>query len=236
MSKYDGKVVDRWYYAPENDDKKKVCVRLRLIKNSRDDKYDGHDRNLPPFETLSVSFHVHEPELGIEHFEGSDAEILRRAIWAQLDKRYNIEWESYYLVTVRLETPYRGLGTGFCLEYRDIEKGTTWDGKELLKEYAHRGWRIDPWPGEFRDEGGRIEACIPATPVNTKGLQEFNDRIATLREILTDFLSPEKILHVLADLAGVDAILPAPDPKLLQEEGRRSRRQGGRKKRCPKRS
>ena len=212
-SKYDGKVVDSWFW--ENDKKERIEVKLRLIKKSQDEKYTDGDtvRNKPPFETLSTEFSIKLEKPKVE-ICGTDCEALRQYIWAELKKEFAIKWERYYRVSIRPESPYRGLGTGFTLEYHDIEKGTTHDGEHLLREYRNHGYEVMPWPGEFTDRRGRVQACIPDTKINRKGLEEFAKRIVTLREQLAEFLEPEVIQKNLAGLASRNS-LPPVDDKLL---------------------
>ena len=216
-SKTSGKVVDTWCW--ERDDGEKVIIELRLVKRQDDSDVriagqGRRDTNKPPFPTIGTEFFVEmtDPKL---HITGTDCEAIRRAVFDALDKRYAIKWEKYYVVEIRPESPYSGLGAGFCMSYRDIDKGTTFDGKVLKREYAHysRGhtYDVEPWPGEFRDHKGKVQACIPATPENEKALKEFTKQINKLRETLTKFLSPELIQQTLANFAGLSNLLPSPD-------------------------
>lgn len=95
--------------------------------------------------------------------------------------------------------------------YERVEKGVTWDGKELLRQ---RDWRADvvvkPWPGRFEDRNGRVIACIEVTDHNTAALEEFTRRIHELRRRLSDTLKPENIGHTLATLSSLALLPPAP--------------------------
>lgn len=217
-SKTSGKVVDQWCWV--RPDGGKVLIDLRLVKRQDESNIlvqgtTREDRNKPPYPTIGTEFYVEmdDPQL---YVKGTDCEAIRRTVFSALDKRYAIQWEKYYLVEIRPERPYHGLGSGFCLTYSDIEKGTTFDGKELKREYSyHRreySYHVEPWPGEFRDREGKVQACIPATPENEKALKEFTRRIEELREAMKKFLSPELIQQTLADLANNFGNLLPPPP------------------------
>jgi len=226
----EGKVVDKWHW--QRDDGVMVEIPIRLVKVTDRSKRDDHGRERkPPFELLRSRFVVDMQEPVPIYIESTDCEVLRLAVWGELEEAYAVKWESYYLVTIRPDRPYHGLGTGFCLEYTDIEKGTTHDGQEVLREYRSRGYWIEPWPGEFKDDKGKLQACIPATKANREGLKEFCDRLITLREKLADFLQPENIQRNLANLARM-RLLPKVDEDLLAraEEGRGRRRIGRRRR------
>ncbi len=211
-----GKVVDTWYW--ERDDGARIPIQLRLVKKQKEGDVapDGRE-NKPPYPTSSTEFCVEmdDPFLCVT---GTDCEVIRKTVFDALDKRYAVKWEWYYLVEIRPEKPYHGLGQGFCLQYTDIEKGIDHNGFELLRERVryHRdhSYRVEPWPGEFRDEKGRVQACIPATERNKAALREFEKRISDLRETMKHFLSPEVIESTLANLAGLDRLLP-PVPKQI---------------------
>jgi hypothetical protein len=216
----DGKVIDTWYY--ERGDNARIPIQVRLTKVARDDKYDVlGERNRPPFETLRVALNV---ELDGQVLSGTDVESLRQAVWAELDKKYAIQWIDYYLVTVKPERPYEGMGTGFTLGYEDVQKGLTWDGKELLRRIGHRGYIVSPWPGQFTDRNGNIQACLPATKENRKGLEEFVDRVATLRELIRKFLESERFEDNLRQLATTGTLLPPVDRKLLESSTKRKQK------------
>jgi len=192
-----GKVVDTWYW--KRPDATLVKVPLLLLKTTQD-RVD----HSPPFETIRSVFRV---EIGDPPFEieGTDCEAIRKATWAALDKRFKIRWERYFLVTIMPESPWEGLGTGFCLSYTECERGYCWDGSELMRQYCRTGrdFKVKPWPGDFVKEGKTVKACIPATKANDKALDEFCRRINELRERLEEFLSPEKIQETLSNLGSM---------------------------------
>jgi hypothetical protein len=163
----------------------------------------------PPYALTEVNFLVtcDDPKF---KFQGTDIEELRYAAWDKLDDKYKINWENYYLVQVQPERIYEGLGSGLSMSYKHVYKGTTWDGKELMKESAWRGEpKISAWPGRFTDNAGRAIACIPDTKENTRALEEFAKRIDTLRGLIRDTLKPEMIMQTLQNLSGL-ALLPPP--------------------------
>lgn len=214
-SKTQGKLVDMWIYAyrgpeqpePEDDDphdpKKKLItdqrveLRVYIVKEQK-------ALNEPPHLTSAVKFRV-ECDNPKFHIFGTDLELLRKDGFARCDDRFKTQWTPYYLVEVRPDHPYQGLGAGLCFSYRQIEKGIAWDGTELLKD---RDWnarryedKIEAWPGDFTDKQGKVVACIPKTPANDAALEEFTRRIVKLRENIGGLLEPKVIMQTLTHLS-----------------------------------
>lgn len=181
---------------------KVVTVEVRMEKQTKQSEEAPH-----PLDT--VKFEVVCKELGIQ-IHGTDIELLRAAMWSKLDKQFEIKWEPYFLVDVDQQRPYTGTGTGLVVNYDSVYKGTTWDGKLLLRRWSYRDERIELWPGEFKVKGNRVIACIPGTEANELALKEFVRRVDLLREKLQEFLKPEQILQTLANLRGFN-LLPAPE-------------------------
>jgi hypothetical protein len=184
---------------------KKVEVQVRLDKETV-------DAGRPPYSLKEVKFIVSCDDPKFE-YEGTDIAVLKEAAWDYLTNKFKIKWENYYLVSVNHVNDYGGgYSTGLSFGYKDVEKGTTWNGKELLREWTWGGKReIKVWPGRFTDKGGRAVACIPQTDENTAALTEFAKRVDKLREMIRDTIKPEVILQTLQNLSGL-ALLPAPDP------------------------
>lgn len=161
----------------------------------------------PPYALTKVNLVVTctEPKF---RYSGTDIALLREAAWSELDKKFEIKWERYFLVQVQPERIYEGLGAGLSFVYKDVYKGTTWDGKELMKDY---GWRGEPkitvWPGRFTDKNGRTVACIPDNEANKLALEEFAKRVEKLRDLMRETLRPEVIMQTLQNLSGL-ALLP----------------------------
>jgi hypothetical protein len=210
-----GALVATWHYEykgipqdevaedPEEDRKPspkkvkgiKVEVELRLHKKFA----DSAD---PPLAVREVWFTLtcKNPKIS---FEGSDIEALRVAMWDRLDKQFEVKWEDYYLVQIRPENAYTGIGTGFVFFYSTVYKGTAWDGTLLLREWDRYQSKeiIKPWPGEFTDKNEKVIACIPATKENREALEEFRKRIDLLREKLADYLRPDIIEQTLLQMS-----------------------------------
>jgi hypothetical protein len=172
----------------------------------------------PPHPTQDVHFEVYCKELDLR-MNGTDIEALRAAVWAHLDKKFGIKWEYYYLVKVEKQRAWRADGTGMVFNYDGVWKGTTWDGKLLLKQYDGGHYVIKVWPGEFTDEHDKVIACIPADEMNKTALKEFTRRIDVLREKLADFLRPENIVATLTNMSALALLPPAPpgEPKDNEE-------------------
>lgn len=221
------KVIDKWTYkvkdveiefldyVPEKerthaDEKTKltrervknkvVNVELRMVKTTVQSEEAPH-----PLQ--SVKLIAYCPELKTK-MEGTDVEALRAAMWSMLDEHFAIKWERYYLVKVDQQRVYSGTGTALAVSYDDVYKGTTHDGKVLMRIWRYRDNRIELWPGVFKEANGNVIACIPATEANKLALEEFIRRTNILREKLQEFLKPERIEQTLANLAGFN-LLPA---------------------------
>lgn len=181
-----------------------VPIEVRMLKN-----FD--EENLPRT-VKAVEFTVSCKPLGI-NLQGTDLEVLRQALWAKLEKEFEIHWETYYLVQIAGARSYKGdFEIGFALSQNTIYKGAAKDGTILMREYDRNRtsspWRYKPWPGEYQDKGGHVLACIPATKENDKAMDEFRARIQELQKRLSDLVKPKNILSTLANLAKVG--LPAP--------------------------
>ncbi len=221
----DGKLIDTWHYeykglteesrvTEEEPDKKprrfveakKVAIELRLIKN-----YTG---STPPLAVKDVEFLLVCKDLDIR-LRGNGIETLRAAMWEKLDEKFSVTWEFYYLVRVEPALVYRGIGTGIAFTREYVEKGTAWDGTLLLKDLRDsRDPIISPWPGTFRDKGGKVLACIPASKENREALDQFAAGIDRMRDTLAAYLKPENIETTLKTLGTVSFMLPAPQPEV----------------------
>jgi hypothetical protein len=190
---------------------KHVTVNVYMVKRTEQSEEPPHPLN-------SARLLIRCNELNIK-IEGTDIVAMKDAMWSMLDKKYEIKWERYYQVQVLKSRVYGGDGTGLEIVYDDVYKGTTWDGKHLLKRWRGHEFRIDVWPGAFKDESGKVMACIPATEENLEALKEFCRRVDILRGKLADFLKPEVIQQNLVQLAGC-RLLPevAPDPDEHNED------------------
>lgn len=194
---------ERYEMKKQRVKNKIITMRLELHKKTSQSEE-------PPHPTEDVHFEVYCKELDLR-MSGTDIELLRTAMWEHLDKKFAIKWEGYYLVEVKESRSWGGKsGTGIQFEYDTVWRGTTWDGKFLLKKYDGSHFVIRPWPGEFTDNGGNVMACIPATEENKAALKEFCKRMDRMREVMADYLRPERILKTLADLGGAMPFLPAP--------------------------
>lgn len=201
---------ERYEFRKQRVKNKLVKVELRYCKETL-------QSDEPPHPTKNVSFEVYCDELDLK-MAGTDIEALRAAVWERLDKRFEIKWEAFFLVTVNRERPWHGDGTGMMFSYDVVYRGTTWDGKFLLKQYDGSEFKIKPWPGEFTDKGGNVLACIPVTDMNREALEQFAKRIDILRGKLADFLRPENILQTLANLSGLALLPPVPVKAYEAEE------------------
>jgi hypothetical protein len=190
---------------------KLVTVNVYMVKRTEQSEEAPH-----PLKDATLI--VKCPELGIK-VEGTDIGALKDTMWSMLDEKYEISWERFYQVQVQETRIYGGDGTGLEIVYDDVYRGKTWDGKMLIKRWRGHEFKIDVWPGAFKDEKGKVMACIPATEENRQALKEFCKRTEALRKLLADFLRPEVIQQNLARLAGCNLLPPAPaDAKEDEDE------------------
>jgi hypothetical protein len=196
------KHVDRHKRRKERVKNKVVKLELRMEKITAQSEE-------PPHPTREVKFELVCEELDIR-MEGTDIEALRQAMWGVLDKKFEVKWEHFFLIEVTHQPPWGGGdGSGLIFSYKGVYRGTTWDGKYLLKEWDGNTMKIKPWPGKFTDRGGKVLACIEDTELNREALDQFSKRIDAMRNRLADFLRPETIMQTLTNLAGF-ALLPPP--------------------------
>lgn len=189
--------------VPERVVNRKVTVEIRMEKILEISDAPPH-----PLEKVKLIATCKELDLKME---GTDIEGLRAAMWANLDKRFAIKWDRYFLVQVSPERIYSGVGTGMSVSYDTVYKGTTHDGKQLMRIWRYRDEKIEPWPGRFKSDKGKVLACIEATESNEDALDEFCKRLDTLREKLADFLKPENIVMTLANMNAL-RLLPPVEP------------------------
>jgi len=105
---------------------------------------------------------------------------------------------------------YGDNGTGLEICYDNVYKGTTFDGKNLLRRWKGHDFKISVWPGAFKDDSGKVVACIPANEENRQALKEFCRRVDVLRDKLAEFLRPDVIMQNLAHRSGCPLLPPAP--------------------------
>ena len=158
---------------------------------------------------------------GIQFFiEGPDIQLLRSETWSRMDKRFEIEWFEYYLVTICPTRIYDGQGEGLELNYKSVWKGITWEGKELLREcdrFSDYRYKIRPWPGKFTSRDGTITACIPENEMTKSALEEFCKKLVLVREALEKLVTPEAIMHTLTNISGLK-LLQASNDQVAEEE------------------
>lgn len=202
-----GKKIDTFTYdlvTPLGTDK--ATVELAVFMNK---SFDGDE---PPLAVTGVEFMIvcADPEFEVK---GTDLHLLLTTARSRLDKHYEISWERWIKVQITPERPYRGEGTGFRLTYEDVWRGVDAFGNALMREYdrhRERLWTISRWPETFKDRNGRTLACVPATEANVAALEDFTKRIDTLRSLLADFVSPDRITETLdAIAAGAMPLLPS---------------------------
>lgn len=195
-------------------EEKKVKVEVFMAKKTEEDK-------TPPHTLQEVEFLVTCEEMKIS-LSGTDIECLRKAVWSQLDKKFEIPWFEYYKVDIVTSRIYGEDGTGFDFFWDSVWKGITYDGQALLREYqrwSRNGdtYKITAWPGAFKSRDGHVVACIPKNEMTEKALLDFKARLELLRDKLQELLTPEAIMQTLTNLGGV-LLLPAAVDQVGAEE------------------
>jgi len=219
-----GTLIDTWHYAHkavgarsvDGDgeeeageplvEERKVEIKVRLFKATSPSER-------PPHVTSAVRLEAECREFGIR-VEGTDVEAIRRAVFSRLDETLRIAWREHFLVRVERPHIYDGTGSGAAVSWSTVWKGVAWDGSELMRElgrYEGKTWKVSPWPGAFTQRDGRVMACIPATEANERALREFAAKLDRFRELLGDFLAPDRIDRTLANLSGVPFLPARPD-------------------------
>ena len=193
---------DKYRIGKKRIKNKHVTVNVYMVKRTLQSEEPPH-----PLEDARLIIRC--PELDVK-IEGTDIEAMKATMWSMLDKKFEIVWERFYQVQVLKSRIYNGEGTGLEIVYEDVYKGTTWDGKMLIKRWRGHEYKIDVWPGAFKDEHGRVMACIAATEENRDAMKEFCRRVDMLRDKLAEFLKPEVIQQSLTMLAGFALLPPAP--------------------------
>lgn len=184
---------------PGSVEEVEVSVEVRLRK-TYDGDAAGENR---PVKSLAFTLSCDAPEVKVS---GSDIELLRKAMWGHLDKAYEVKWEPYFLVTIRPGISFgNGISHGFVFAYDTVYKGTAHDGALMMKKYSgySHGYKVEPWPGRFKDEGGNLLACIEGTDENRQALKRFGDKVDQWREAIADFFKPEVIMHTLGNLGSL---------------------------------
>ena len=211
-----GKKIDTLHYdlvSPAGGAKKTVEMHLFMVKEFKGDE--------PPYETTGLSFSLRcdEPEMSVT---GTDPNILVSALRSRLDRALAIDWQSWFIVKVDPNHPYRGEGRGFTMSWEEVMRGTDHEGRDLMRQRdIHRHeWVVEAWPETFRDRAGRTLAAVRGTPENEAALRDFAARIDSLRKQLALFVMPDNIEKTLAAIAaGGFAALPAPQrPQASDEE------------------
>jgi hypothetical protein len=198
-------------------EERKIAIELYLEKETDEGKLPPH-----PLEKVSFTASCHEREKYGLYFDvtGTDIAALRALVWNLMDERFEIKWHDYFKVYLTASSVYTGVGEGLVFSYDTVWKGITWEGKELLKEWSHsrnEHYKISPWPGKFTDRNGIAIACIPRNDVTEAALEEFRGKIATMRNILKTYMTPENIMATLTGMSGLK-LLEASTEQLSAEE------------------
>lgn len=207
-----GKKIDTLYYDVKQSEGKKLTTRKVEMVVYIQKKYGQTDT--PPLPTVATQF-----LLVCEDFRevGPELDTLVKAMRGNLDSHYKIKWQPWFEVRVDPMRIFQGNGDGFQLSWTEVERGETLDGDILLKRYNTYGdfnnrWEIKPWPETYKDTKGKVLSCIPATDENEKALKLFAMKIAELRKVLADFVSPNEIAKTLDQITRGQLMLSATQP------------------------
>lgn len=214
----DGKVVDHLRYNRNNTTHE---IPIRLYKRT----YPKDHRYAPPGATQSCEFIAYVVVKGKEKkFVSTDIEVLRRAVWDALDEHYEIEWETYYLVTTTGERNYR-LSEGFEgveFSYDAVYVGKDPDGKTIHRipmRHGHDQYGEGmPTTGKAR-HGEETIALVKGTKENVAALKAFVKSLRVMRENIGKFMHPDNINETLMKAASSIRSLPPPKKKRRKKHG-----------------
>lgn len=196
-----GKKVTTFSYDVDQEVDGKIISRKVEMQVYLQSKYGETDA--PPKPVVATQFLIE-----CEDFKewGTDLDACLKAMRGRLDLKYKIKWERWLLVRVQPERLYgEGVGAGLKLSWSEVERGETLDGDVLLREYNTHGdfnnrWKISPWPEQYRDNSGKVVACIRATKENVGALEAFAEKLRDLTKTLANFVAPENIEETLAQI------------------------------------
>lgn len=206
-------------------DERKIPVEVYMAKEMDEAKSPPH-----PVDKVWFVVKCNQPQYKVKFtIEGPDITCLKDQAWSLLDKRFEIEWFEYYLVTISPARIFCGEGDGLELTYESVWKGITWEGKELLKEY-HRGrdyddnYKIRPWPGKFTERDGTVIACVPENAMTKSALEEFCAKIVKVREALKKMVTPETIMQTLTNISGLKLLQASNDQVAAEQHTKNERK------------
>lgn len=227
--RHDGKVVDKFRY---NGVKTVLELPVRLVKKTE----RKEQRNAPPGATESCEFVVYIPK-GFgkeEEVRGTDIEVLRAVVWGKLDRHFDLEWETYYLITV--SDPcffgHRDEDAGVQLTVEEIDVGKLPDGRTVHRRERYRG--ADYREGMPKVGMGRRRedqtSLVKQTPETERTLKALCEELRALRKRVNTFLSPDKAAANLAKaFEGMSTIaaLEPPKKKRNRRMAKRTKRRKG---------
>ena len=199
--------------APTRTNDRKVAVDVYLLKST-----DNEDCDSPPYPAYKIEMALVCEEAMMEYggekvplrFQGSDIELLRKAMWGALDARFATQWEDWYLVSVMGKKSWDSDdGTAINVTYETVEKGIMHDGVLVLRKTKYQAHEILPWPESFEDDDGNPIACIPATEENTKLLNVFSERVKEVEKGIREMLKPKAITETLRKMPELSRLLPS---------------------------
>lgn len=204
-------------------EERKIAVDLFMEKETEEAKTPPH-----PLEKVKFIAKCYERQYNLNlEIDGTDIEAVRAAVWAEMDKRFEIKWHEYYKVYLEPARIYIGRGEGFDFYYDEVWKGITWEGRELLREWSRGNdyhYKISPWPGRFTDRNGNVIACIPRNDMTEEALKEFAAKITKMREVLKHYLTPEAIMATLSNMSGLKLLEASTEQVAAEEQDKHERK------------
>jgi hypothetical protein len=205
-----GRIIDEWdFVSPLGHKGPKLSVTVSLRGEGAGIKFVAHGAGL------------------VQELADTDIERLRQAVEKELqfqhDAQTNLVWEDWLEVVVSSSDfgLDRGLTASLKLSVNPLKRAIDPVTGKPLQLNSNNLATPFPEPkaaGEkdVLEEDPRFSnrqqdfsySYIPATEVNIEALKDIQRRIAELRQVLADFLSPDRVQQSLLNLSMSQSLLP----------------------------
>lgn len=205
----EGKIVDRFRFRIGKRD---YDLPVRIIKTTALKK----NRNAPKPETTKVEFGIAVPNG--KDIRGTDIEILRALVKAELGEQHAIKWEDYYHIIVMEQRDryydHCDGGDGVEFYWKTIKVGKSPEGATIHRadRYFDTDEIRDGLPRTGKHEG-RVYSLVKVTREATLALKEFEHRMESFRHNIEKFMGPKNIEKTLSKAFNAGRVLPAPTKK-----------------------
>lgn len=167
-----GKKIDTWIWRHGETDHI-IQIDFRILSPRGRHRYK--------MATQRVWYLAYRPANPRIYMSGTEAEELRKKLFARLDRLYSIDFEKKLVVSCELSTnSYVGgeRRASVELSWREVQIATRPDGSRVSRynenDRTHDGWpEVSNWKQDRRDDDGVCLALIDDTPENREALAEL---------------------------------------------------------------